>query len=158
MATYNSLADAILAVKKTEHDLVVAMLAGTYRHAEVRMNAALAKVNAGQPAKEDVEAVAALVAQLGNEGDNSVAGIRKRLLDGGHHHNAAGEAQGIFDEGFVIVTKEAKKSFLDSAVAIGKSMAAPTAPGLTAEWAKVKATWEKLRRARSRGFRLSSVG
>ncbi len=71
--------------------------------------------------------------------------IRKRLLDGGHHHNAAGEAQGIFDEGFVIVTKEAKKSFLDSAVAIGKSMAAPTADGLSAEWAKVKATWEQAR-------------
>jgi hypothetical protein len=144
VATYNSLADAILAVKKTEHDLVMAMLAGTYRHAEVRMNSALAKVKASQPAKEDVEAVAALVAQLGNEGDNSVAGIRKRLLDGGHHHNAAGEAQGIFDEGFVIVTKEGKKAFLDSAVAIGKSAAAPTADGLSAEWVKVKATWEKL--------------
>ena len=144
VATYNSLADAILAVKKTEHDLVMAMLAGTYRHAEARMNAALAKIGAGQPAKEDVEAVAALVAQLGNEGDNSVAAIRKRLLDGGHHHNAAGEEQGIFDEGFVIVTKEAKKAFLDAAVAIGKMTAGPTAAGLAAEWDKVKATWGKL--------------
>ena len=44
----------------------------------------------------------------------------------------------------MIVTKEAKKAFLDSAVAIGKSMAAPTAAGLAAEWAKVKATWGKL--------------
>ena len=100
--------------------------------------------SAGQPAKEDVEAVAALVSQLGYEGDNSVAAIRKRLLDGGHHHNAAGEAQGIYDEGFVIVTKEMKKSFLDSAVAIGKMTGSPTAAGLTAEWDKVKATWGRV--------------
>jgi hypothetical protein len=143
VATYNSLADSILAVKKTEHDLVMAMLAGTFRHAEGRLNAALAKIAANQPAKDDVEAVAALVAQLGNEGDNSVAAVRKRLLDGGFHHNSAGEAQGIFDEGFVIITKEAKKSFLDSAVAIGKQMATPAAAVLSAEWEKVKSTWAK---------------
>jgi hypothetical protein len=147
VATYNSLADAILAVKKTEHDLVMAMLSGTYRHAEAKMNAAVAKVGAGQPAKEDVEAVAALVSQLGNEGDASIAAIRKRLLDGGFHHNAAGEAQGIFDEGFVIVNKETKKAFLESATAIGKMAASPAAAGLGAEWDKVKATWAKLSKA-----------
>src|ERR1043166_7913089 len=43
VATYNSLADAILAVKKTEHDLVMTLLAGAFRHAEARMNGALAK-------------------------------------------------------------------------------------------------------------------
>jgi hypothetical protein len=144
VATYNSLADAILAVKKTEHDLVVAMLAGTYRHAEAKINAATQKLASGGPAKEDVEGAAALVAQLGNEGDASVAAIRKRLLDGGFHHNAAGEAQGIFDEGFVIVNKETKKALLESAVAIGKMAGAPTAAGLGAEWEKVKATWGRL--------------
>jgi hypothetical protein len=144
VATYNSLATSILAVKQTEHDLVMAMLAGTYRHAEARANQALQKIAANQPAKEDVEAVAALVSQLGYEGDNSVAAIRKRLLEGGHHHNAAGEQQGVFDEGFVIVTKEAKKAFLDAAVAIGKLSGSPAAPALTAEWEKVKAAWGKL--------------
>jgi hypothetical protein len=144
VATYSSLADAILAVKKTEHDLVMSMLTGTYRHAEAKVMAASNKLAAGQPAKEDVEAAAALVAQLGNEGDNSVAAIRKRLLDGGHHHNAAGEAQGIFDEGFVIVNKEMKKTFLESAVAIGKMAGNPTAAGLTAEWDKVKAAWGRV--------------
>src|SRR5687768_7559499 len=64
VATYNSLADAILAVKKTEHDLVVAMLAGAYRHAEAKINAATQKLASGGPAKEDVEGAAALVAQL----------------------------------------------------------------------------------------------
>jgi hypothetical protein len=144
VTTYNSLADAILAVKKTEHDLVMAMLAGTYRHAEAKVQQALGKIGAGQPAKDELEASAALVSQMGNEGDAAVAAVRKRLLEGGHHHNAAGEQQGIFDEGFVIVTKAAKKAFLDSAVAIGKLAGAPNAQGLTAEWAKVKATWESL--------------
>jgi hypothetical protein len=146
VATYGSLADAILAVKKTEHDLVVSMLTGTYRHAEAKIMAANDKLGSGQgqAAKADVEAAAALVAQLGNEGDNSVAAIRKRLLDGGFHHNAAGEAQGLFDEGFVIVNKEMKKTFLESAVAIGKMAGNPTAAGLTAEWEKVKAAWGRV--------------
>jgi hypothetical protein len=144
VATYSSLADAILAVKKTEHELVLAMLAGTFRHAEAKLNQASAKIGAGQAAKDEVEAVAALVSQMGNEGDNSVAAIRKRLLDGGFHHNAAGEAQGIFDEGFVIVNKEAKKAFLASAVAFGKMTSNATAAGLAAEWEKVKATWAGL--------------
>jgi hypothetical protein len=149
VATYNSLADAILSVKKTEHDLVVAMLTGTYRHAEAKLNQIKGMLSggAGQAAQKEVEALAALVSQLGNEGDNSVAAIRKRLLDGGFHHNAAGEQQGIFDEGFVIVTKAAKKTFLDAAMAIGKTAGSPTEAGLTAEWEKVKTTWAGLTKA-----------
>ncbi len=41
------------------------------------------------------------MALFANEGDNAIAGIRKRLVEGGHHHNAAGEEQGIFEEGYV---------------------------------------------------------
>jgi hypothetical protein len=144
VTTYNSLADAILSVKKTEHDLVMAMLAGTYRHAEAKLNVAASKLGAGQNAKGDVEALAALVSQLGNEGDNAVAAVRKRLLEGGHHHNAAGEQQGIFDEGFVIVTKEAKKSLLASASAITKMASNATADGLKAEWDRVTTAWKSL--------------
>jgi hypothetical protein len=144
VATYNSLADAILAAKKTEHDLVVAILAGTYRHAEAKVAQAVAKLNAGQGAREEVEAVAAYVAQLGNEGDNAVAAVRKKLLDGGQHHNAVGEAQGVYDSGFVIIAKEMKKTLLDLAQGIGKMAAGATAAGLTAEWDKVKAAWGKV--------------
>src|SRR5262249_50734944 len=120
VAAYNTLATSILSVKPPEHDPVMAMLAGTCRHAEAKVMQAVAKLGASQPAKDDVEAAAALVSQLGYEGDHSVAAIRKRLLDGGFHHNSAGEAQGIYEEGFVIVTKELKKTFLESATAIGK--------------------------------------
>jgi hypothetical protein len=54
------------------------------------------------------------VGQIGTEGDNAVAGIRKRLLEGGHHANSEGDARGVYDEGYVIVTKAAKKAFRES--------------------------------------------
>src|SRR5262245_14360661 len=144
VASYQSLADAILAVKKTEADLVRAILAATYRHAEGMLAQAQAKLKANQPAKEEIEGLASLVSQLGNEGDSAIAGVRKRLLEGGHHHNAAGEQQGVFDEGFVIVTKASKKVFLDAAGGIGKMAQSPNADALNAEWQKVAAEWQKL--------------
>lgn len=144
VATYNTLADVILGAKNSEHNLVVALLAGTYVHAEGRTHAALAKLKAGQSAKEDLEAVAAMVAQLGTEGDNAVGAVRKRLLEGGHHHNAAGEAKGLYDEGYVVVTRAAKKAFLDAAAVIGRSAGAATADAVMAEWAKVKAAYDGL--------------
>ena len=88
-------------------------------------------------AKSAVEALAADVAQLGTEGDNAVGAVRKRLIEGGHHHNAAGEAQGIYDEGFVIVTKAAKQKLLESSRRIAQMASAPTAAGLDGEWKTV---------------------
>ncbi len=137
VTAYGSLADSILAVKKTEHDLVKSILAATYRHAEIAMAAAKAAMAGGQNAREATEKVAALVSQLGNEGDAAVAAVRTRLLEGGHHHNAEGEKQGIYDPGYVIITRTAKKAFLDSAMRIGKLAAAPDAKALESEWGQV---------------------
>ena len=82
--------------------------------------------------------------QLATEGDNAVGAVRKKLLDGGHHHNAAGEAQGLFDEGFVIVTRAAKAKLLESSRAIGQMARAPKADALEAEWKKVEAVLAEL--------------
>jgi len=139
VSTYNTLADVILSAKASEANVVRSILAATYRHAEVGVAAAKAKLSAGQDARVIVEKLATLVSQLGNEGDASVAAIRKRLLEGGHHHNAAGEQQGIFDEGFVIVTRAAKAKLLESSRAIGQMARAPRADALEAEWKKVQA-------------------
>jgi hypothetical protein len=95
-------------------------------------------------AKAAVEALAADVAQLGTEGDNSVGAVRKRLIEGGQHHNAAGEAQGIFDEGFVIVTKAAKQKLLDSSRKIAQMASAPQAAGLDEQWKAVSAVYADL--------------
>ena len=79
--TYDSLADAILATKQTEWNLVHTILANSYRHAEGLMRQSMAAIESGGDAKASIEALATLVAQIGNEGDASVAAVRKRLLD-----------------------------------------------------------------------------
>jgi hypothetical protein len=136
VATYESLADGILALKKAEWDMVHSILAVTYSHAMATLQSAMAKIEAGQGAKAEIETLAGFVSQLGNEGDAAVAAVRKRLLEGGHHHNAKGEEQGIYDPGFVIVTKTAKKALLDRAAEIGKM-------AMTKDAAALKAAWEK---------------
>jgi len=146
VTTYESLADAILSVKKTEANLVRSILGAAYAHAQVELGRARAAIKssdakAGQGA---LEALAADVAQLASEGDNAVAAVRKRLIEGGHHHNADGEAKGIYDEGFVVVTRAAKSAFLESSRALGQMARAPKAEALEAEWQKVQATWNGL--------------
>ena len=107
--TYNSIADAILATKSAETGIVKTILEGHVAAAERAMAAGK---------HEDVAANMALFA---NEGDNAVGGIRKRLLEGGHHHNAEGEAKGIYEPGYVVVTVEAKKTCLAAAMAYRKA-------------------------------------
>lgn len=141
---YNTLADTILAANKTEWNLVHAILATTYGHAEAAMAEAKAAIESGKNAGPAVEKVAELVAQLGNEGDSSVAAVRKRLVEGGHHHNAVGEQQGIYDEGFVIVTKKSKKVFLDAGKAIGMMAGSPNVSALEKEWQKVAGEFKAL--------------
>ena len=63
--------------------------------------------------------------------------------EGGHHANAEGEAQGIYDDGYVVVTKVAKQSFLDSSKALAMLGRDPKADALEAEWKKVEAAWAK---------------
>lgn len=142
--TYDSLADAILAAKKTEWNVVHSILSGTYSHAEGVLARAIAKLEAGKNATAEVETLAALVAQLGNEGDASVAAVRKRLLDGGHHHHAQADGEAVYDDGFVIVTRASKKVFLDTSKRIGKLGSSATADALNAEWKAVKNEFGKL--------------
>ncbi|HZN57640.1 MAG TPA: hypothetical protein VFD71_06140 [Planctomycetota bacterium] len=148
VATYDSLAEGILALKKSEENLVWSFLAAGRAHAQHELDVAQAAIKAGDSAKAraSIENLAALIAQLGNEGDNSVARVRKRLLDGGQHHNAEGEAKGIYDEGFVIVTKAAKKTMLDASRSIAQLGNAPDAAALTRHWAAVTAAYDGLKK------------
>ncbi len=144
VATYESLADTILASKAAEKALVISIVSMTYRHAEGTVARARATLASGGDARAEIEALAALVSQIGNEGDAAVAATRKRLLEGGHHHNAAGEQQGIYDEGYVIVTRAAKKAFLDQAARIGRLAGKPDAASLDAIWKDVSAQYASL--------------
>lgn len=107
--SYDSIADTILAVRQMEADFVRALLDG-HRHA------AEAYYKRGE-----FDKAAAEIALFANEGDNAVGGVRKRLIEGGHHHNAAGEEQGVFEPGFVIVTRQAKQQALAAASALQRS-------------------------------------
>jgi hypothetical protein len=146
VATYNALADAILAAKRTEENLVRSILGAAHAHALAQMDRARAAIKAtdAKGSLQAIESLAATVAQIGTEGDNAVGAVRKRLLDGGHHHHADGEAQGIYDKGYVVVTRAAKQAFLDSSKAIAAMARAPQAEALEAEWKKVEATWAGL--------------
>ena len=107
--TYSAIADSILATKAAEKGIVKTILEG-------HLHAATGAMKRG-----DHEAVAAHMALFANEGDNAVGGIRKRLLEGGHHHNAEGEAKGVYEPGFVTVTKEAKAKCLMLAMLFGNA-------------------------------------
>ena len=146
VATYETLADAILAVKKTEANLVRSILGTAYAHAQVEVDRARKTIKAGDAkgSQAALEDLAAAVGQLGTEGDNAVGAVRKRLLEGGHHHNAAGEAKGIYDEGFVVVTRAAKQALLDASRAIGLMARAPKSDALEVEWKKVEAAWASM--------------
>ena len=144
VAAYGSLADTMLSAKKTEWNLVRSILATTYGHAEATLASARDRMKAGKDARPDVEKLATLVSLLGNEGDAAVAGVRKRLVEAGHHHHANAMQQGQFEEGFVIVTRAAKKVFMDAAGQIGKMAAAPNAAALEAEWQKVQKQYQAL--------------
>jgi hypothetical protein len=137
VGAYGTLADTILAAKKTEWHIVHSILASTFNHAEATLRMVRRKLDAGQDVRGEVEKLADLVAQLGNEGDAAVAAIRKRLVEGGHHHNVQGEQQGIYDEGFVIVTRKAKKAFLDAAGNIARLSASLDMTKLETEWKSV---------------------
>jgi len=151
VATYESIADVILATHKAERDLVRSILVTTYGHAQAVAEQTKAAMKAGDTdsTKKGLQNLAELVAYLGTEGDNSVGRVRKRLLEGGHHANAEGEKQGIFEEGYVVVTRTAKKSFLDVAQAIGQlATKTPTAEALDELWKKVDATYAEIAKAK----------
>lgn len=106
VSAYDALADAILGLRAAESDFVMSIL-------DFHFQAAERAYKAGKWDKASAQ-----MALFANEGDNAVAGIRKRLVEGGHHHNAAGEEAGTFDEGFVIVTKKAKRQGLAASKAM----------------------------------------
>lgn len=100
VAAYDALANIILDMREAELDFVVAVLDGHMHGAKMLFQ------------KGDYEGAAAEMALFANEGDNAMGGVRKRLLEGGHHFNAEGEEQGVYEPGYVVVTREAKQKML----------------------------------------------
>lgn len=130
--SYEALADTILSVRAAEKNFVRALLDG-HRHAAE-----------GAMQRGDAAAAAAQIALFANEGDNAIGGVRKRLLEGGHHFNAEGEEKGVYEEGYVVVTREAKKQGLDIAK---KLRSATDDAGRKAAWDEFAALADKVLKA-----------
>jgi hypothetical protein len=108
--TYDTLADIILSIDALEADFARAVLEG-HRHA------ASALFESG-----DFTGAAAQMALFASEGDNAMGGVRKRLLQGGHHHHHAdASAEGEYEPGYVIVTRDAKKKILAASAALRRA-------------------------------------
>ncbi|MBI5434168.1 MAG: hypothetical protein HZA52_15145 [Planctomycetes bacterium] len=122
--TYGSLADTILAVKRTEANFVRALLDG-HHHAALSFHQ-----------RGNSERASAEMSLFANEGDNAIGGVRKRLLEGGHHHNADGESKGLYEAGYVVVTKKAKEQLLAASAAM---RAAKTDAERSAAWTQFDA-------------------
>ena len=105
VSTYEALADTILSVKRAEAGLVQALL-------ESHFSAASAAFE-----QRDYAVAAAHMSLFANEGDNAIAGVRKRLVEGGHHHHhhASDVDDDEYDQGFVVVNKAHKASLLAAA-------------------------------------------
>lgn len=113
VANYSSLADAIIALKQAEVDLVWSILDYHYRAAQTAMDSG------------DSAAAAAEMALFGNEGDNAVGGVRKRLVDSGHHHHhATPSADEEYETGYVVVTIAAKQEILAASTAMRQASSA----------------------------------
>lgn len=128
-AAYDDLADSILALRAAEDGFVRAILDDHYRGAKRSME------------RGEFERSAAEMALFAAEGDNRIAGIRKRLVEGGHHHNADDGEDGKYETGFVVVTRKAKKKLLESSANMRQ---ATTPEGRQAAWDAFDAEVTKL--------------
>jgi hypothetical protein len=119
--SYDTLADIVLSMGRLEVDFVRVVLDG-HRHAAESL------FQTGE-----YSAAAAQMALFANEGDNAMAGVRKRLLKGGHHHHSDAEAEGEFEPGYVIVSRQDKKEVLAASAELRQ---AKTDEARAAAWMK----------------------
>ena len=89
IANYEKLADDILETREREVKIVRSILDATYEDAKRSLDSAQKSLASGDnaAAKDHIEDLAMLVGYMATEGDGSVARVRKKLVEGGHHFN-----------------------------------------------------------------------
>jgi hypothetical protein len=108
---YDRIASTLLAAKHAETAVVTSII----QHEHEQAQAALERAAGGGTA-DDLRAAAEHVGNIATEGGATVEPIRRRLLEGGVHHNADDTGpDATYDEGYVIVTKKQKQALLDLA-------------------------------------------
>jgi hypothetical protein len=119
-STYEHLATAIIEIEATEDELVKSILIGYHTAAQMHLRAA-ARDAAGRVGH--LEAAAAEVTNVANEGDKRIQAVRQRLAKAGHTHNTDIETK----SDYMFITNREKKGLLDLASRIGRAGAGATA-------------------------------
>ena len=113
-ATYEHLATAIIAIEATEDELVKSILIGYHAAATQHLRSA-ARDAEGRVGH--LEAAAAEITNIANEGDKRIQAIRQRLAKAGHTHNTDVETK----SDYMFVTNKERKGLLDLASKIGRA-------------------------------------
>lgn len=119
VSTYENLATAIIAIEKSEDDLVKTILLGYHLGAQRHLR--MAQSDAANR-KAHLEAAAAEITNIANEGDAAIRAIRQRLAQAGHTHNTDVETK----EDYMFVTNREKKDLLALAQKVGATGADAT--------------------------------
>ncbi len=123
--TYEDLATAIIAIEATEDDLVRGILTGY--HAAAQEHLAAAAAAEGPARRPHLEAAAAEIGNIANEGDGPIRAIRQRLAQAGHTHNTDVETK----EDYMFITNREKAGLL--ALAQKAARLDPAAPASEVE-------------------------
>lgn len=108
--TYEHLATVIIEVRRTEDGVVKSILASHYVAAQADLKAA----EQGKDVLKNLEAAAAEISNLANEGDKRVQAIRQRLSKAGHTHISDADTK----EDYLFINSKEKKALLEAAKAI----------------------------------------
>jgi hypothetical protein len=113
-STYEHLATAIIEIETTEDELVKSILIGYHAAAQGHLRAA---ARDAQGRVGLLEAAAAEVTNIANEGDKRIQAVRQRLAKAGHTHNTDVETKADY----MFVTNRERKSLTDLASRIARA-------------------------------------
>ncbi len=128
-ATYERLATTIIELNATEDELVKSILIGYETTAQRHLR--IAGFNAERRGAH-LEAAAAQIANIANEGDKSIQAVRQRLAKAGHTHNTDAETK----EDYIWIDGKEKKALLDLASKIARADKDADLSALAAELTK----------------------
>ena len=132
-STYEHLATAIIEIETTEDELVKSILIGYHSAAQAHLRAA---ARDAQGRVGHLEAAAAEITNIANEGDKPIQAVRQRLAKAGHTHNTDAETK----SDYMFVTNREKKGLVDLAAKVAGAGASATAgeiEALSADLAKL---------------------
>lgn len=124
-STYEHLATAIIEIESTEDELVKSILIG-YKSAALGHLWAASRDAQGRVGH--LEAAAAEITNVANEGDKQIQAVRQRLAKAGHTHNTDVETK----SDYIWITNREKKGLLDLAAKVARAGANATAGELEA--------------------------